>query len=357
MRVTRPDALWIVAIAVVLAVLVLLHEILLPFVAGMALAYLLDPLVNRLERIGINRLAAALAIIALYLVGFGILVLFAAPILVGELGIFIENIPVYITRLQTLIINPNRPWMGKIVAEGLSDAEKSTGELTTLGAGWLTASLRSLWSDGRALFSIFSFLVVTPIVAIYLIYDWKRMISALDNSIPPAHRDTVRALFREIDDRVSGFVRGQSLICLILAFFYAGALTLTGLRHGLIIGLASGVIGFIPYLGSLTGLLLSICVAIAQFGTQWTPVLIVVGIFLVGQSLADYVLSPYFVGRRVNLNPVWLMFALFAFGYLFGFVGLLIAVPLAAAIGVLIRFAMREYFPIPSDIPPNAPQA
>ena len=207
--------------------------------------------------------------------------------------------------------------------------------------------LRGIWSGGRALISVFSLSVVAPIVACYLIYDWNRMIAVVDNWVPPAHRDTVRALAREIDDTIGGFVLGQGALCLILGFFYAAALLLIGLKHGLLIGFAAGLMSFVPYLGSLTGLVVSTSVAIAQFWPNWTLILTVPAIFFVGQSLADYVLSPYLVGRRVNLNPVWVMFALFAFGYLFGFVGLLIAVPLAAAIGVLLRFALRQYYASP----------
>ena len=191
--------------------------------------------------------------------------------------------------------------------------------------------------------SVFSLAVVTPIVACYLVYDWERMIAVADNWVPPDRRDTVRTLAREIDDTISGFVRGQSALCLILALYYAAALSLIGLKHGLLIGLAAGLIGFVPYLGSLTGLVVSTCVAIAQFWPNWGLISLLPAIFFVGQLMADYVLSPYLVGRRVNLNPVWLLFALFAFSYLFGFVGLLIAVPLASAIGVLMRFAMRQY--------------
>ena len=229
----------------------------------------------------------------------------------------------------------------------MGHAEQSLGELTTLATDWLGTFLRSIWSGGRALISVFSLSVVTPIVACYLIYDWKRMIAVIDNWVPPVQRDTVRTLARDIDDTIGGFVIGQGALCLILALFYAVALSLIGLKHGLLIGLAAGLISFVPYLGSLTGLVVSTCVAVAQFWPNWAAILIVPAIFFVGQSLADYVLSPYFVGRRVNLNPVWVMFALFAFGYLFGFFGLLIAVPLAAAVGVLVRFALRQYYASP----------
>jgi predicted PurR-regulated permease PerM len=249
--------------------------------------------------------------------------------------------------LQGLATNPNRPWLSKTVGEGLSYAEQSIGDLTTLATDGLGDFLRSIWSGGQALISVFSLSVVAPIVACYLIYDWNKMTAAVENWVPPAQRDTVRALAREIDDTIGGFVVGQGALCLILSLFYAVALSLTGLDHAILTGIAAGLISFVPYLGALTGIMVATCIAIAQFWPNWTHILIVPAIFVVGETLADYVLSPYLVGRRVNLNPVWVMFALFAFGYLFGFVGLLIAVPLAAAIGVLMRFAMRQYYASP----------
>ena len=190
-------------------------------------------------------------------------------------------------------------------------------------------------------------MVVTPVVAFYLLYDWNRMVATVDNWIPLQHRETVHGLAREMDEAIAGFVRGQTGVCLILGSFYAVSLTLTGLSFGLLIGLVSGIITFIPYVGSMTGLVLAAGVAVAQFWPNYTPILLVLGIFFVGQFLEGYVLAPKLVGESVGLHPVWLMFALFAFGYLFGFVGLLIAVPLAAVIGVLVRFALRRYLESP----------
>ena len=340
-------------LAAVIAVVVLLREVLLPFVAGAVLAYLLDPLAARLERLGINRLVATLAIVGLFISGVVALMVLTAPMIVGEVAYFVDSFPLYVKQLRGLATDQSRPWLSKIVGEGLDQAEQSFGELTTLATGWLGDFLHSVWSGGRALISVFSLSVVAPIVACYLIYDWNKMIAVVDNWVPPVRRDTVRALAREIDDTIGGFVLGQGALCLILGLFYAAGLLLIGLKHGLLIGLAAGLMSFVPYLGSLTGLVVSTFVAIAQFWPNWTLILTVPAIFFVGQSLADYVLSPYLVGRRVNLNPVWVMFALFAFGYLFGFVGLLIAVPLAAAIGVLLRFALRQYYasPLYADIP------
>jgi predicted PurR-regulated permease PerM len=347
MSATRPIVFWIAMLAAVIAVVVLLRGVLLPFVAGMVLAYLLDPVATRLERLGMNRLIATLFIMGLFVVGVVVLIVLTAPIIVSELAYFIDKLPHYVRQLQEFATDPGRPWLSKIIGEGLGHAEQSVGELTALATGWLGTFLHSVWSGGQELISVFSLAVVTPIVACYLVYDWSNMIAAVDNWVPPARRDTVRALAREVDDTIGGFVRGQSALCLILSMFYAAALSLIGLNHGVLIGVAAGLISFVPYLGSLTGLLVSTCVAVAQFWPNWTMILLVPAIFLVGQSLADYVLSPYLVGRRVHLNPVWLMFALFAFGYLFGFVGLLIAVPLAAAIGVLLRFAFGHYYASP----------
>jgi predicted PurR-regulated permease PerM len=328
--------------ALVAMLVVLLREILLPFVAGFALAYLLDPLANRLERFGMNRAAATVLILGLFILGVITLLMVAVPIVGAEIAALIENLPVYIKRVQALVVDPNHPWLSKIIGVGLVEAQHSSSELASMGAGWLPDMLRSLWLDGRAMLSLFSLLVVTPIVTAYLVYDWNRITVAFYEAIPEAQRDTARVLAREIDDKIAGYLRGQGIICLILAAYYVITLRTFGLNHALLIGLVTGVIGFVPYLGSLTGLLLSVSVAIVQFGPSWAPVLVVIGIFFVGQSLADYVLVPYLVGSKVHLNPVWLIFALFAFGYLFGLVGLLIAVPLAASIGVLLRFALGQ---------------
>jgi predicted PurR-regulated permease PerM len=339
---TRPVYFWLASLALLTIVIVLLREVLLPFVAGLALAYLLDPLVTRLERIGMHRAVATLLILAVFFLGVITLLLLAIPIIVTEIVSLIDKLPGYMTRLQALVLDPSRPALGKIIDAGLAEADRSSGELASVGANWLTQFLRSLWAEGRMLVSIVSLLVVTPIITAYLVNDWHRILVALDNLVPVPQRPTVRALAREIDSKISAFLRGQGTICLMLAAFYALALRSMGLNHGLVIGILAGLLGFIPYFGSLTGLVLSVGVAVVQFGLTWPPILIVVGIFLVGQMIADYVLAPYFVGSKVHLNPVWLLFALFSFGYLFGFIGLLIAVPLAAAIGVLVRFALRD---------------
>ena len=340
--VERHFLFWLAVLVLVVLALWLLSEILLPIVAGLAIAYLLTPLTDRLERFGINRLAAALLIIAVVVLALVYLILLVAPIVGAQLSSFIDSVPGNVTRLQALLGDPSRPWLQKLLGVGFS-ADKSIGDLVTQGVGWLTTFLRSLWSGGRALVSLFSLVVVTPVVAFYLIYDWHRMIRNVDSWIPIQYRETVRELAREVDAAIAGFVRGQTAVCLILGSFYAVALTLTGLNFGLLIGLISGLITFIPYVGSMTGLVLALGVAVAQFWPAYGLILIVLGIFLVGQFVEGNVLAPKLVGESVGIHPVWLIFALLAFGYLFGFVGLLVAVPLAATIGVLTRFALRRY--------------
>jgi predicted PurR-regulated permease PerM len=347
MTIERQLAFWVAALLVLIVALWLLSPVLLPFVAGIVLAYLLNPLARRLERFGIHRAVAGLVIIVVALAALIVIVLLLAPVLANQLSAFIDKLPDYVTRLQTLIADPSHAWLAKILGERLPDAGKSVGELVTQGAGWIAAFLRSLWSGGQALVSLLSLMVVTPVVAFYLLCDWDRMIATIDNWVPRPQRETVRTLAREIDAAIAGFMRGQSSICLILSAYYAVALALTGLNFGFLIGFVAGVLSFIPYVGSFTGLLVAVGVAIAQFWPNWMVIVAILAIFLVGQLSEGYVLAPKLVGARIGLHPVWLMFALFAFGYLFGFVGLLVAVPLAAAIGVLVRFALRRYLASP----------
>ncbi|HEV2727991.1 MAG TPA: AI-2E family transporter, partial [Solirubrobacterales bacterium] len=228
-------------------------------------------------------------------------------------------------------------------ADALANMQASAGDLLKQGTAWMVGFLRGLWSGGQALISVFALLVVTPVVAFYLLVDWDRMIATVDGWVPLRNRETVRALARDIDRAIAGFIRGQAMVCLILGTIYAVGLSLIGLNFGALIGMGAGLLSFIPYVGSLTGLIVSMGVAIVQFWPDWTWILATLGIFVLGQFIEGNILSPKLVGASVGLHPVWLMFALLAFGSLFGFVGLLLAVPLAAAAGVLARFALRQY--------------
>jgi predicted PurR-regulated permease PerM len=355
MSFNRQLVFWGVAFAVFVAALWLLREILLPFVAGLVLAYLFDPLANRLERAGMTRTLATLTILgsfALIVIFLGVLL---TPILVGQLIGLAENLPGYASKVQAVIADPGRPWLAKLL--GVSPGEGDVGDLVKQATGGFAIFMRSLWSGGQALVSLLSLLVVAPVVAFYLLWDWNRMIAAIDTWLPRRYAQTIRALAIEINGAIAGFVRGQTGICLILASLYAAGYTILGLKYGLLIGIGTGLVSFVPYVGTLSSLVVALSVAVAQFWPDWTPIVMLLCICAVLQFLEGYVLAPTLVGRVVGLHPVWLIFALVAFGYLLGFVGLLLAVPLAAAIGVLVRFALARYLasPVYTGEEPHSP--
>src|SRR5262249_37798413 len=226
------------------------------FVAGMVIAYLLDPLTNRLERLGVNRRFAAFLIVGVFVLVVVALLLVLVPLLATQLYAFIANIPGYVTKLYSLALSVEVPWLGEILGSG--DSSKTLQDLLREGAGWLAAFMRSLWSGGRSLISLLSLIVVTPVVAFYLISDWPQIVKTVEQWIPLKHREVVHALLAEIDAAIAGFVRGQSGVCLILGSYYALALSVVGLNFALLIGLIAGLIGFIPFVGSVSGVLLAL---------------------------------------------------------------------------------------------------
>lgn len=338
---------WLATAALLIVFLYVFSSILLPFLAGMVLAYFLDPVADRLERLGMSRTWATVVILASFLVALVLALMLFIPVLTSQLGDFIARLPDYLSRLQSLVTDIDPAWFERVIgvdADGLRDGFNS---LLAEGTGFVATLFQSIWSSGVALVNLASLFVVTPVVAFYMLLDWDRMVARVDGWIPRQQVHTVRQIARDIDAAVAGFVRGQGTVCLILGVFYAGALTAVGLNFGLLIGLFAGLVSFIPYVGSLLGLVVSVGVAFVQFWPEWYWVLAVAAIFQAGQFVEGNVLQPKLVGKSVGLHPVWLMFALFAFGYLFGFVGLLIAVPAAAAVGVLARFALGRYLASP----------
>jgi predicted PurR-regulated permease PerM len=341
----RHLAFWIATLLAFMFLLWLLSDVLLPFVASLVLAYLQTPLADRLERRGVNRTLAALLIVGFVVLAFILLALLLVPVLVQQAAALIAGIPSYVARAQTLLSESGPAWLRQLVNG--DDGGKSMSELLAQGAGYMATVMHSLWSGGKALASFISVLVIMPVVTFYLICDWHEMVAILDGWVPPRNRETVHRLAGEIDAAISGFLRGQAGVCLIVGIYYAVALSLIGLNFGLLIGVSAGVLTFMPYIGSMAGLLIAVSVALGQFWPQWTSIATVVGVFLVGQFVEGNVLAPKLVGDHVGLHPVWLIFAMFAFGYLLGFVGLLVAVPLAAAIAVLFRFGLSRYFESP----------
>ncbi|WP_028032851.1 AI-2E family transporter [Chelativorans sp. J32] len=354
----RQVTFWLIAAAILILFLYVFSSILLPFLAGMVLAYFLDPIADRLERLGLSRLAATIFILCAFIIVLVIALMVIIPVLGNQLADFTVRLPEYLTRLQALITNIDPGWFEETIGVNPQSLQEGLSTLLTQGAGFVATLFKSIWSSGVALVNLASLFVVTPVVAFYMLLDWDHMISRVDSWVPREHVETVRQIARDINVATAGFVRGQGTICLILGCFYAVGLTLVGLNFGLLIGFFAGVISFIPFVGSLVGLALSIGVAVVQFWPEWYWVLAVAAIFFAGQFVEGNILQPKLVGRSVGLHPVWLMFALYAFGYLFGFVGLLVAVPASAAVAVLVRFALSRYLdsPLYNGHEPLAPE-
>ncbi len=339
----RQALFWLATLLALGLFLYVFRGILLPFVAGMALAYFLDPVADRLERWGVSRLMATILILIAFLLLFVIALIIIVPTLVTQASEFIQKLPDYVSQLQSLLASSDRSWLKNWIGLDTTNLKESLGGLLSEGAGLVGTVLLQVWNSGKALADLASLFVVTPVVAFYLLLDWDRMVETVDGWIPRNHLAAVREISADMNKAIAGFVRGQGSVCLILGIYYAVGLTLTGLNFGLLIGLFSGLISFIPYAGSLVGLVLAIGVALVQFWPDYVSIGIVLAVFFSGQFLEGNILQPRLVGRSVNLHPVWLMFALFAFGSLFGFVGLLVAVPASAAVAVLVRFALRRY--------------
>ncbi|ESY91760.1 AI-2E family transporter [Mesorhizobium australicum] len=338
---------WLAGAAILALFLYVFSDILLPFVAGMVLAYFLDPVADRLQRLGLSRFMATVVILITFLIVLVLAFVILIPVLATQMADFASKLPEYLTRLQSLITSFDPKWLEQkfgVNANGLRDGLNS---LLTSGFGLLTTVFTSIWSSGVALVSVVSLFVVTPVVAFYMLLDWDRMVAVIDSWVPRDNVATVRAIARDVNTATAGFVRGQGTLCLVLGAMYATGLTLTGLNFAILIGLFAGLISFIPYVGSLTGLVLAVGVAFVQFWPDWTMIVAVAVVFFIGQFIEGNILQPRLVGKSVGLHPVWLMFALFAFGALFGFVGLLIAVPASAAVAVLVRFAIARYLESP----------
>ncbi|RUW55073.1 AI-2E family transporter [Mesorhizobium sp. M1A.F.Ca.ET.072.01.1.1] len=343
----RQIAFWLIVAVLLALFLYVFSGILLPFVAGMVLAYFLDPVADRLQRLGLSRLMATVVILIAFVVVVVLAFVILVPVLATQMADFARKLPEYLTRLQSLITSFDPKWLEQRFGVNAASLRDGLNSLLTTGFGLLTTVFTSIWSSGVALVSVVSLFVVTPVVAFYMLLDWDRMVAVVDSWVPRDYVETVRALAREINTATAGFVRGQGTLCLVLGAMYATGLTLTGLNFAILIGFFAGLISFIPYVGSLTGLVLAVGVAFVQFWPDWTMIVAVACVFFVGQFIEGNILQPRLVGKSVGLHPVWLMFALFAFGALFGFVGLLIAVPASAAIAVLVRFAIARYLESP----------
>ncbi|MEM7073857.1 MAG: AI-2E family transporter [Pseudomonadota bacterium] len=329
---------WGIAAAVLLLALWFLGDQILPFVLGGTIAYLLDPIADWLERKGLSR-AFAVAVISLgTTIVFVLSILLIIPTLIEQAVNLFKVAPEAAAQMQAFLterfpdlVNENSTMRRSLQTIGEAIEAK--------GAQFIEAAVTS----AASLVNIIVLLVIVPVVAVYMLYDWDRMVAEVDKLLPRDHAPVIRKLAREVDATIASFIRGMGTVCLLLGCYYAIALMLVGLQFGLVVGAFAGLVTFIPYLGAIIGGVLAIGLALFQFWGDWVSIGLVAGIFMVGQMVEGNILTPKLVGSSVGLHPVWLLFALSVFGALFGFVGMLVAVPLAAAIGVLVRFAADNY--------------
>jgi predicted PurR-regulated permease PerM len=339
---TRQRRFWLLALLTAAVTLYVLSDVLVPFVAGMAIAYFLDPIADRLERFGAPRWLATTCVLLFFILALILALLLLVPLIQSQVVQLVETLPRIIAWINNTAIPRIEGLMTQLSPEDLERLRTAVGSYAGELVGWLGTVLRSIVTGGFALFDVLTLLFITPIVAFYLLRDWDVMIGTIHGWLPRQHTGTILDQVNEIDRTLAGFVRGQATVCLVLGLFYGLALSIFGLNFGLVIGSIAGLLSFIPYVGSLVGFVASVGIALAQYDT-WTPVVIVIVIFVVGQAVEGNFLTPKLVGDKVGLHPVWVMFALLAGGSLFGFLGVLMAVPVAAVIGVLTRFALQRY--------------
>jgi len=333
---------WLGVVLFAVVVLSLVQSILVPFAVGFVIAYALAPAVSRLERWGIGRTLGSLMVLVVFLFCLAMLLVLLVPLIQGQILQLITKIPTLVAVLQDLIGQLVLLLQERLPADEVAKLRDLLGAKLGEALTWLASVVQGVITSGFAILNIASVIVVTPIVAFFLLRDWDAIVALIDSYLPRQSLETLRGQARLVSDTLVGFINGQALICLILAAYYAVALTLAGIESSIALGVLIGVLGIIPILGVMTGLVLSVGLAVSQYGT-WTSVFVVGGIFLFGQLTEANVLTPKLLGERIHLHPVWVIFALFAGGTLGGFVGVLVAVPAAAVIGVLIRFALLRY--------------
>ncbi len=338
----RKIVIWVMGVGAFILLLHLLSSMLLPFVVGMAIAYFLDPVADRLEENGLSRTAATCSILLAFFLATIVLVLLIVPLLQNQVVEFVHLVPSILESVQAYV----QPYLERLKAdlppEAIERIREAAGSYTGKIASWVSGVLAGLWSGGVAVFNVLSLVVITPVVAFYLLRDWDLITAKIDSWLPRQAAPTIREQIAAIDATIAGFVRGQSSVCFVLAALYGVSLTVLELKSGLLVGIGAGLISFIPYLGATIGIVVAVVIALFQF-SDWVTIAFVAGVFLIGQTLESYVLTPRLVGDRVGLHPVWIIFALLAGGALMGFTGVLIAVPVAAVTGVLVRFGLTRY--------------
>lgn len=343
MQIERQVLFWLAAVILLALAVLVLQAVLLPFVAGLVIAYALNPIAERLVALGLPRLLASALIVALLVIVLVLALVFLVPLLIDQLQQLAVSVPSELTRGKALLEAWARDRLGEHFESFRAGLDRAAADFSSNWGALAGVIAQSVWAQGRAIVNFLSLLLVTPLVVFYLLVDWHPMLAKLDGWLPRDHAPAIRRLAGDIHEAVAAFIRGQGLVCLILAVLYAVGLTWVGLRYGLLIGVATGILSFIPFVGWALGLLTAATIAVVQFWPDTVPLLQVLGVFALGQALDAGFLAPKIVGPKIGLHPVWLIFALFVFSYLFGVVGVLVAVPVAAAIAVLVRFALEVY--------------
>ncbi len=342
MTLRKEGVFWIGLGVFVLIFLVLLSEILFPFVAGAAVAYFFNPAVVKASRFGLGRAVSASLVLALFAVSIVLVGLLVFPILQGQIVGLFAQLPLIVEEglSRWSQLTPDNMHASLVANVGLGE-EAFLGVIPRL-TDWTFQSLQAVWLSGSALINFVGLLFVSPVVAWYLLRDWEKILSQCNDWLPREHAQTIRTQLHLVDEILANYCRGQASVCIILAIAYSLALGILGLKYGLLIGLVAGIISFVPYVGTIFGFCLAGGFAYFQFdGVEFVGIVAIV--FVIGQIIEGYILTPKLVGQRIGLSAVWVLFALLAGGSLFGVVGILLAVPVAAVIGVGLKFLFNHY--------------
>lgn len=342
MRIETQTRFWFLAFAAFCALLWILKPVLLPFVAGLVIAYFLAPAVTALEKRRVPRWIGALAVLFGFVLIAAAIVMLMLPLLSSQIGALLNALPEYSEKVRSHYMPWLENWMMRFPPEDVEKLHSAISQSAAEVAGFLGNMIKGIVANSMRLIETLAMAVVTPVIAFFVLRDWPTLTQTIDAILPRRYYDVIREQLAEIDGTLSGFIRGQALVCLSLGLIYTLGLALTGLKYSAAIGVTAGVLSFIPYVGTIFGWGTSLILALVQFD-DWQHLAMVMVVFYGGHVLEAYVLTPKLVGHRVGLHPAWILFALFTGAKLMGFLGVLIAVPTAAVLGVLIRFLVRQY--------------
>lgn len=319
-----------------------ISEILLPFVVGLIVAYFLDPAADKLEEWGTSRTLATLFIIVLFFFIVTMIGLVLVPLFYDQLVNFIKKVPSYVELFNTQIMPKFEEISQKINPDALENAKDAVKNISGSVFSFVGKMIGGVWNSGLAVINLLSLIFITPIVTFYMLRDWDNIMAKIKTLMPPKYAPTILEQIGEIDRTLSGYIRGQTNVCLLLGLFYAIGLSLVGLDFAIFIGLGTGLLSFIPYVGLMVGFAVGIIVAFFQYGDAFHMSL-VIAVFVAGQFLEGNFVTPKLVGDKVGLHPVWIIFGMLSGAAMFGFIGILVAIPATAMIGVLVRFAIKHY--------------